>query len=219
MSTPGVVHVTRDYCHEHPIEMWDGGSLEGPEPRNGLTTIVKLLWSAWGKLGWYRVKFASRRDKSVTSGNPGENGRTGSAGWRFQFFQSAAGTTLELRPTFARVSELLTTPRSFLGAYKALSSAQLQSTISSSFASSSTPSFAASSPASAQPKDYAAAFATLQSAYGLGGQAPSISSKKSRAKSTATVGKTRAFVPPQNTYESAFGALSSKFGCGGGAVV
>ncbi|KAJ7668894.1 hypothetical protein B0H17DRAFT_1209865 [Mycena rosella] len=79
--------------------------------------------------------------------------------------------------------------------------------MTSSSASSSTGSFTASS----QPKDYAAAFATLQSAYGLGGQAPSISSKKSTSKSARAVGKPQT-VPAQNSYESAFGTLSSQFG-------
>ncbi|KAJ6602685.1 hypothetical protein DFH09DRAFT_1069062 [Mycena vulgaris] len=76
--------------------------------------------------------------------------------------------------------------------------------MASSSASSSTTSFATSSD-SAQPKDYAAAFATLQSAYGLGGQAPSVSSRPV-SKSAVVTAKTTRFITAKDTYESAFGA-------------
>ncbi|KAJ7479821.1 hypothetical protein FB451DRAFT_1395377 [Mycena latifolia] len=75
----------------------------------------------------------------------------------------------------------------------------------SSSSESSTASFAASQ---RQPKDYAAAFATLRSAYGLGGPSISISPKKSKAKAPAA-----APAPSKDSYESALGALSSQFGC------
>ncbi|KAJ7320758.1 hypothetical protein DFH08DRAFT_942122 [Mycena albidolilacea] len=71
----------------------------------------------------------------------------------------------------------------------------------------------------APPKDYAAAFATLQSAYGLGGQAPSITSKKIRSKttksSTSVDSDSLRSSLTEKSYESAFGALSSQFGFGG----
>ncbi|KAJ6629892.1 hypothetical protein B0H10DRAFT_1985725 [Mycena sp. CBHHK59/15] len=68
-----------------------------------------------------------------------------------------------------------------------------------------------------QPKDYSSAFATLQSAYGFGGQTPSISPKKIRSK----VGKPSAQPIPaiatKKDYEAAFVALSSDFGFHGAA--
>ncbi|KAJ7112987.1 hypothetical protein C8R44DRAFT_882024 [Mycena epipterygia] len=93
--------------------------------------------------------------------------------------------------------------------------------MSTSSASSSVASFGEShSSTSSQPKDYAVAFATLQSAYGLVGQAPSIRSKKHRS-TTSKKSIVRTDSPRSNAaaedYESAFGALSSQFGLGGAA--
>ncbi|KAJ7155194.1 hypothetical protein C8R46DRAFT_437389 [Mycena filopes] len=93
---------------------------------------------------------------------------------------------------------------------------------SSSSASSSTVSLLASSRASStqsQPKDYSAAFASLQSNYGLAGTAPSVCSKKSsgsKAPKTATALAPAPAVPTtqKKDYQSAFGALSSQFGFG-----
>ncbi|KAJ7364574.1 hypothetical protein DFH08DRAFT_798902 [Mycena albidolilacea] len=92
--------------------------------------------------------------------------------------------------------------------------------MSSSSASSSVCSLTASSRAypPSSPKNYAAAFATLQSAYGLGGEAPSVNSKKSRSKtalkSSASAESIDSYLT-EKSYESAFGALSSEFGFGG----
>ncbi|KAJ7112998.1 hypothetical protein C8R44DRAFT_882034 [Mycena epipterygia] len=93
--------------------------------------------------------------------------------------------------------------------------------MSTSFTSSSVASFGESqSSNSSQPKDYAAAFATLQSVYGLVGQAPSIRSKKQRSttfkKSIFRVESPRSSTASKD-YESAFGALSSQFGLGAAA--
>lgn len=69
------------------------------------------------------------------------------------------------------------------------------------------------------PKNYAAAFATPQSALGLGGQAPSVNSRKSRSKtaseSSASAELIHSSLTEKSCYESAFGALSSQFGFGG----
>ncbi|KAJ6571443.1 hypothetical protein B0H19DRAFT_1129987 [Mycena capillaripes] len=80
--------------------------------------------------------------------------------------------------------------------------------------SSSTTSLVPSSRASSvQTKDYAAAFASLQSTYGLGGSAPSLTFKKTRSN-----GSKKTQLPHTQTtngqrdYQQAFGALSSQFG-------
>ncbi|KAJ7729596.1 hypothetical protein B0H16DRAFT_1893839 [Mycena metata] len=78
---------------------------------------------------------------------------------------------------------------------------------------SSTVSLAASSRASsAQSKDYSAAFASLQSNYGLAGNAPSVYSKKSQSRSNGSKPvSTHAPAPrAQKDYQAAFGALSSQ---------
>ncbi|KAF7334497.1 hypothetical protein MVEN_02279200 [Mycena venus] len=95
--------------------------------------------------------------------------------------------------------------------------------MSSSSASSSVSSFSASSRAStpSAPKDYAAAFATLQSTYGLSGMAPSVSSKTRKAKTgtklsaSASVTSSIHSSSSEKSYESAFGTLSAQFGFGG----
>ncbi|KAJ7716629.1 hypothetical protein B0H16DRAFT_454423 [Mycena metata] len=95
--------------------------------------------------------------------------------------------------------------------------------MSTSSASSSTVSLAASSRASSQSKDYSAAFASLQSNYGLAGSASSIYSKKSQSGSKASK-PTPIHVPSakvsalhaKKDYQTAFGALSSQFGFGSG---
>ncbi|KAJ7058545.1 hypothetical protein C8F01DRAFT_293232 [Mycena amicta] len=78
---------------------------------------------------------------------------------------------------------------------------------------SSVASFTTTSSSSSQ-KDYSTAFATLQSTYGLGGMAPSVVSKSSKKqlKSAPAPGSR------MSSYESAFGALSSKFGTGASSV-
>ncbi|KAJ7780862.1 hypothetical protein DFH07DRAFT_1023032 [Mycena maculata] len=109
-------------------------------------------------------------------------------------------------------------PTNLLSLSSALSASPYMSTSSaSSSISSFAPSSRASSSTSSQPKDYALAFADLQSAYGLSGQAPSVSSKKSRSKThTPKVAPAASkSSPPQKNYEAAFGALSSQFGVGG----
>ncbi|KAJ7058552.1 hypothetical protein C8F01DRAFT_1255701 [Mycena amicta] len=70
---------------------------------------------------------------------------------------------------------------------------------------SSASSFTITSSSSSQ-KDYSAAFATLQSTYGLGGMAPSVVSNAPAPGSR------------MSSYESAFGALSSKFGTAASSV-
>ncbi|KAJ7479865.1 hypothetical protein FB451DRAFT_1556671 [Mycena latifolia] len=89
--------------------------------------------------------------------------------------------------------------------------------MSSYAASSSTTSFAPSRASSApQPKDYSAAFASLQSMYGLGGTAPSISPKTSRAKAPKPAPAAAADGPTaQKDYQRAFGALSAQLGFSG----
>ncbi|KAJ7729580.1 hypothetical protein B0H16DRAFT_1330366, partial [Mycena metata] len=76
-----------------------------------------------------------------------------------------------------------------------------------------------------QSKDYSAAFASLQSNYGLAGSAPSICSKKSQSRSNAfkpaPIHVPSAKVPAlhaQKNYQAAFGALSSQFGFGSRAA-
>ncbi|KAJ7160021.1 hypothetical protein C8R43DRAFT_994115 [Mycena crocata] len=69
------------------------------------------------------------------------------------------------------------------------------------------------------PKDYAAAFASLQSTYGVAGRAPSVCSKQrsvssNKQKSPAAQGAYQS-IPTGKNYGSAFGALSSQFGFGG----
>ncbi|KAJ7058520.1 hypothetical protein C8F01DRAFT_1371307 [Mycena amicta] len=83
---------------------------------------------------------------------------------------------------------------------------------------SSVASFTTTSSSSSQ-KDYSAAFATLQSAYGLGGLAPSLVAKSNPKKLPR---KSHAHAPASaaasKSYESAFGALSSKFGTSASSV-
>lgn len=89
----------------------------------------------------------------------------------------------------------------------------------------STQTFASTVPlrASTSQKDYASAFANLQSTYGTNGLAPSpVPTKKSKSKSSSRALSTATNMTPPSTtstkdYESAFAALSSSFGFGGGA--
>ncbi|KAJ7289278.1 hypothetical protein C8J57DRAFT_1277212 [Mycena rebaudengoi] len=76
-------------------------------------------------------------------------------------------------------------------------------------------------------KIYAAAFATLQSAYGFGGQTPSVFSPKRSLKAAkpsaaapASVGSAASSAQAPKDYESAFGSLSSELGfCGAAPAV
>ncbi|KAJ7199675.1 hypothetical protein GGX14DRAFT_545049 [Mycena pura] len=97
--------------------------------------------------------------------------------------------------------------------------------MSHSSASSSVESFASGVSTSA-PKDYAAAFATLQMSYGFSGQAPRVLSRtfkpaskvapspRPAAPKAMAMDSPRPIPQKSKSYESAFGALSSEFGTG-----
>ncbi|KAF7294382.1 hypothetical protein HMN09_01167500 [Mycena chlorophos] len=102
--------------------------------------------------------------------------------------------------------------------------------------SSSTTSLISSSSSSSSTKDYAAAFASLQSSFGLNGMAPravpkQLQPKKSKVKQSPTrtsVAIAPGYVAPAlpknknkaegKNYEAAFGALSSQFGTSSNSV-
>ncbi|KAJ7213273.1 hypothetical protein C8J57DRAFT_289457 [Mycena rebaudengoi] len=89
--------------------------------------------------------------------------------------------------------------------------------------SSSTTASLVSSYESESGKNYAAAFATLHSTYGLGGQTPSVFSMKKSLKAatpSAAVPTPAGSAQAPKDYESPFGSLSSAFGfCGAAPAV
>ncbi|KAJ6485745.1 hypothetical protein C8R45DRAFT_997748 [Mycena sanguinolenta] len=74
-----------------------------------------------------------------------------------------------------------------------------------------------------QPKDFQAAFASLQSTYGFGGNAPTPVPKKNSKSSSAPRSAVPAPVtrapqqPSTKNFEAAFAALQSTYGFGGAA--
>ncbi|KAJ7708841.1 hypothetical protein B0H17DRAFT_846999, partial [Mycena rosella] len=65
----------------------------------------------------------------------------------------------------------------------------------------------------AQPKDFEAAFASLQSTYGFAAAAPSPVQKTAASRSAATVAPRQASAPGQpKDFEAAFASLQSTYG-------